>query len=166
MKPQLKHILRENGKEYIRTYGDRLSPYVISVLLAVMNCGTNRNGYRSFFCDHCHSIKRVPFSCKKRLCPSCSQWANHRFANNFAQRMLPVTHRHLTMTVPRMLWSMIHDDPDKQRALVQASYATIQQIMQIYLKVEVRPGALCVLHNYGRDLKMMESGIGSRIFPL
>jgi hypothetical protein len=153
VKPKLKHILKENGKEYIRTYGDRLSPYVITVLLAVMNCGTNRNGYRSFFCHHCHNIKRVPFSCKKRLCPSCSQWANHRFANNFAQRMLPVTHRHLTMTIPRMLWDIIHDDPDKQRLLVQASYKTIQQIMRIYLKVEVRPGALSVLHNYGRDLK-------------
>jgi hypothetical protein len=57
------------------------------------------------------------------------------------------------MTIPRMLWEIIHDDPKKQRALVQASFKTIQQIMQIFLKVNVRPGALCVLHNYGRDLK-------------
>lgn len=153
VKTKLKHILKEKGNEYIKTYGDTLSPYIISLILTVMNCCTKRNGYRSFFCPHCQSIKRVPFSCKKRLCPSCSQWANHRFATNFSQRMLPVTHRHLTMTIPRILWSIFHDDPDKQRLLVKASFETIQRIMRIYLHVDVRPGALCVLHNFGRDLK-------------
>jgi len=154
MKPKLKHILREKGNEFIKTYGEEFSPYVISVILAVINCCTNRNGYRSFFCYDCKRIRRIPFTCKKRLCPSCSQWANHHFAINFVQRMLPVTHRHITYGIPGDLWKMFHNNPKYRKLLIKAAYKTVQQAMRTYLPVDdIIPGALCVLHNFGRDLK-------------
>jgi hypothetical protein len=37
--------------------------------------------------------------------------------------------------------------------LLQAAYKTVREIMSIYLKKDVMPGAMCVLHNFGRDLK-------------
>lgn len=154
MKPKLKHILKDKSDGFIKTYGEELPPYVITVLLTVINCCTNRNGYRSFYCYHCQQIKRIPFTCKKRLCPKCSQWANHHFAVNFVQRMLPVTHRHITWGIPGDLWRMFHDNPHLRRLLIKASYTTVQQVMRTYLPVDdIMPGALCVLHNFGRDLK-------------
>lgn len=134
-------------------YGTKVSPYAISVLISVMNCCTPRNGYRSFFCVHCKVIKRIAFTCKKWLCPTCSVWASRKFAINFVQRMLPVTHRHLTMSIPDMLWGMFHDDNKLQKILIKASYETVRQMMVMYLHVDVMPGAMCVLHNFGRDLK-------------
>lgn len=130
-----------------------MSIYLITVLLSVMNCCSNRNGYRSFFCVECRHVKRVSFTCKKRLCPRCSQWANRRFAINFVQRMLPVTHRHLTMSIPDRLWGIFHGNRKLKKLLIKAAYLTVQQMMRTYLQVDVIPGAMCVLHNFGRDLK-------------
>lgn len=153
MKTKLKHILRDHGHEFIKSYGTKVSPYAISVLISVMNCCTTRNGYRSFFCVHCKIIKRIAFTCKKWLCPTCSVWSNRRFAINFVQRMLPVTHRHLMMSIPEVLWEIYHDDKHLQKLLIKASYETVRQMMVMYLHVDVMPGAMCVLHNFGRDLK-------------
>lgn len=153
VKHKLKHILKSHGHEFIKTYGDKLSPHIISVLLSVMVCGTIKNGYRSFFCSECGHVKRVPFSCKKRLCPSCSKWSSDRFAINFVQRMLPCTHRHLTMSIPDTLWCIFHDDPNLQKGLIRAAHATVVQTMSMCFGVEVKPGSMCVLHNFGRDLK-------------
>jgi len=153
VKPKLKYILKEHGHDFIKKYGSELSAYVVSVILAVMDCGTVKSGYRSFFCPDCGQLKRIPFSCKKRLCPSCSQWANREFAINFVQRMLPFTHRHLTMSIPDVFWGMVHDNPEFQKGLMRAAYVTVRQTMMMYLGVEVMPGMMGVLHNFGRDLK-------------
>lgn len=150
---QLKHILKTHGQEFIKTYGDKLSPHIVSVLLSVMVCGTIKNGYRSFFCHQCGHVKRVPFTCKKRLCPSCSQWTSNRFAINFVQRMLPFTYRYLTMSIPKVLWGIFHDDPELQKGLIRAAHATLAETMFMCLGVKVMPGSMCVLHNFGRDLK-------------
>lgn len=153
MKPKLKRILQIHGHEFFKAYGDKVSSHIVSVLLSVMVCGTLKNGYRSFFCPDCGHIKRIPFSCKQRLCPSCSQWSSDRFAINFVQRMLPYTHRHLTMSIPEKLWGIFHADPDLQKGLIRAAHATIVQTMSMCLGVAVMPGSMCVLHNFGRDLK-------------
>jgi hypothetical protein len=153
VKHKLKHILKSHGHEFIKTYGSELPSHVISVLLSVMFCGTLKNGYRSFFCPDCGHIKRIPFSCKSRLCPSCSQWSSDRFAINFVQRMLPYTHRHLVMSLPEMLWGIFHDNPSYQKELIRCAYQTVRQVMCMYLHADVMPGSMCVLHNFGRDLK-------------
>lgn len=153
MIPKLRYILQDKGHDFIKNYCGKISVYVVSVLLAVLNCGTERNGYRSFFCVKCQHVKRISFTCKKRLCPTCSQWANRSFAINFIQRMLPVTHRHLTMSIPEMLWNIFHDNPKLKKLLIKAAYKTIREAMCTYLPVNIMPAALCVLHNFARDLK-------------
>lgn len=40
-----------------------------------------------------------------------------------------------------------------QKMLQQRAYIAVKQTMELYLGGEVMPGALCVLHNFGRDLK-------------
>lgn len=110
MNTTLTYILQDKGHKFIKRYGGKMSIYLITVLQSVMNCCSDRNGYRSFFCVECKHVKRIPFTCKKRLCPKCSQWANRRFAINFVQRMLPVTHRHLTMSIPDRLWGIFHSN--------------------------------------------------------
>jgi len=57
------------------------------------------------------------------------------------------------MSIPDMLWGIFHDDTKLQKLLIKASYETVRQMMVMYLHVDVMPGAMCVLHNFGRDLK-------------
>ncbi len=40
-----------------------------------------------------------------------------------------------------------------QKMLLRTAYMTVKQTMELYVGGDVMPGALCVLHNFGRDLK-------------
>ena len=57
------------------------------------------------------------------------------------------------MSMPRMLWVIFHENPKLQKLHIKAAYTTIRQAMCTYLPVNIMPGAACVLHNFGRDLK-------------
>jgi len=153
MTPKLRYILKDKGPEFINIFGDKLSTYVIQTFLQVLQCGTGKLGYQSYFCVECRTVKRIRFTCKKRFCPSCSQWANRKFALSFVQRMLPVTHRHITFTIPKSLWHIVHNDPQMQKLLIQRAYLTVKHTMDIFLGGDVIPGAVNVLHNFGRELK-------------
>lgn len=121
--------------------------------MQVLQCGTGELGYRSFFCVDCGHVKRVHFSCKKRLCPSCGQWASRKFSIGFMEHMLPVTHRHLTLSIPADLWALVHKYQSMQKGLIRCAYRTVKETMELYCHTEMMPGATCVLHNFGRDLK-------------
>jgi len=54
--------------------------------------------------------------------------------------------------MPKMLWEIFHDNPKLQKLLIKAAYTTIRQAMCTYLPVHIMPAAMCVLHNFGRDL--------------
>lgn len=116
-------------------------------------CGTEENGYQSYFCWECGKVHRIRFSCKSRLCSKCGDKANEIFAEKFVRRMLPVTHRHIVFTIPDRLWGLFHRDPILQHGLSQAANRAVRRTMRIYLGREVTPGCMAVSHNYGRDLK-------------
>jgi hypothetical protein len=116
-------------------------------------CGTEKNGYQSYFCWECGKVHRIPFSCKTRLCSKCGDKANEIFAEKFVRRMLPVTHRHIVFTIPDILWKLIHSSPILQHGLSQAANRAVRKTMRIYLRREITPGCMAVSHNYGRDLK-------------
>jgi hypothetical protein len=153
MGPELRRILQEKGREFINAYREKLPEYIITVLLAVLSCCTFKNGYQSYFCQECKKVKRIPFSCKKRICPLCNKKANRKFALDFVQRMLPVTHRHVVFTIPACLWAIFHGNRQRLKLLITAVNVTVTQAMSMYLLVKVEPGIMCVLHGFGRDLK-------------
>lgn len=116
-------------------------------------CGTEKNGYQSYFCWECGKVHRIPFSCKSRLCSRCGDKANEIFAEKFVRRMLPVTHRHIVFTIPDILWKIFHSSSILQHGLSQAANRAVRKTMRIYLGREITPGCMAVSHNYGRDLK-------------
>jgi len=122
-------------------------------LQRAVRCGTEENGYQSYFCWECGKVHRIRFSCKTRLCIKCGDKANEFFAEKFVRRMLPVTHRHIVFTIPDRLWGLFHSDPTLQHGLSQAANRAIRKTMRIYLGREITPGCMAVSHNFGRDLK-------------
>ncbi len=122
-------------------------------LRKAIRCGTEENGYQSYFCWECGKVHRIRFSCKTRLCSKCGDKANEFFAEKFVRRMLPVTHRHIVFTIPDSLWGLFHSDPTLQHGLSQAANRAIRKTMRMYLGREITPGCMAVSHNFGRDLK-------------
>jgi hypothetical protein len=152
-KPKLKHILEENANSYLKNFGYEMRVVEQETLRKTLQCRTEQNGYQSYFCIECGAVQKIRFSCKTRLCSECGDKANEIFAEKFVRRMLPVTHRFITYTVPDKLWELFHSTPSLQQGLSLASKNTLEKTMRIYLGKEITPGSMTVLHNYGRDLK-------------
>jgi len=152
-KPKLKYILEENANSYLKNFGYEMRVVEQETLQKTLQCRTEQNGYQSYFCIECGTIQKIRFSCKTRLCSKCGDKANEIFAEKFVRRMLPVTHRLITFTVPDKLWGLFHSTPSLQQGLSLAAKNTLEKTMRIYLGKEITPGSMTVLHNYGRDLK-------------
>lgn len=125
----------------------------IESLQKAIQCGTEENGYQSYFCVECETVHRIRFSCKTRLCSKCGEKANETFAERFVRRMLSVTHRHIVFTIPDILWGIFHSDSKLQHGLSRGAKQSIEKTMRLYLGRDVTPGCMAVLHNFGRDLK-------------
>lgn len=49
----------------------------------MLDCGDFKNGFATFICVNDGEIKRIPFSCKGRLCVRCGK----RHADEWAERI-------------------------------------------------------------------------------
>lgn len=106
------------------------------------------------YCPKCDESKTIYFSCKSSYCPYCGKKANKIFVQKFVDKMLPVTHRHLTMTMSSKLWKIFQENPQLQKKLIKTSFTTVEETMYIFTKKKLVPGGLGVIHTYGKDLKI------------
>ena len=67
--------------------------------------------------------------------------------------MIPYKHRHVVMGMPSSLWQIYHQRPEAKKKLLKAAYSCVRQCMIICYQRDIMPGAMCVLHTFGRDLK-------------
>ena len=153
LKVQLRHILEDKGQEYLNRFGREMRAVEQESLGKMLVCGSEENGFQSYFCAECEQVHRMTFSCKTRLCPRCGRKANERFAEKFVRRMLPVTHRHVVFTLPDVLWGIFHENVVLLKGMLKAASNALKRMMSMYVGREVVPGCMAVLHNSGRDLK-------------
>jgi hypothetical protein len=130
-----------------------MRPVEREVLKKTIHCGTEYNGYQSYFCTACEVAHHILFSCKTRLCGWCGAKANEKFADAFVRRMLPVSHRHITFTMPRELWPIFHRNAALQQELSRAAFRAVKNAVVLALGLMITLGCMNVLHNFGRDLK-------------
>ncbi|TKJ45629.1 hypothetical protein CEE35_03080 [Candidatus Aerophobetes bacterium Ae_b3b] len=62
-------------------------------------------------CLNCGEEKIIPFSCKSRLCPSCSHIHLEKRIIKIKSIMIKgVGHRHVVLTTPKELWGYFFKD--------------------------------------------------------
>ena len=62
--------------------------------------------------------------------------------------MFNVVHRHITFTIPDVLWSEFEQEAGWRGILFQAANVTLRKVMGLEC------GVVAVLHPYGKDLKV------------
>ena len=74
-------------------------------------CGLLEFGYVLVKCEACGEASEVPFSCKSRLCPSCSARRAHETAVHLVDSVLPhVPYRQWTVSFPYALrWRLVKE---------------------------------------------------------
>lgn len=115
---------------------------------ALMKCRTAALGKDVYKCDDCGREHEVYFSCKHRFCPTCSWSDTQSWASVLHGQLLNVPHRHVVMTLPHLLHSLIRKNSKFfYETLMRESSNMLKDYMKKRYKVDI--GVVCVLHTYG-----------------
>jgi len=120
----------------------------------ILKCQTSALGFTTFFCEKCSAVKKVFHTCKSRFCNSCGiKYAKER-ATVIAAKCINCKHRHLVFTIPEELRVFFRKDRSLLHLLFTAASQTILSYFYDLNKSQnFKPGIICVLHTFGRDLK-------------
>lgn len=148
----IKDILKNHWPSFIKTH--KLRQVVIDEVEKVIKCGDWHNGYTSYRCPHCGSMKIVPFRCHSRFCNTCGVAYQSDRAASIAAKLFRCKHRHIVFTIAEELRFYFR----KYRFLLDILFKTASSVIirfttQINKKEQLIPGMVCGLHTFGRDLK-------------
>lgn len=120
----------------------------------LLKCGDPENGFIQLRCLSCGETKIIPFSCKSRLCPSCSRiHLQERIIKIKSIMIKGVGHRHVVLTTPKELWNYFRRDRYLLKVMGDAGAELIRDILKFYRKKEgIEPGIILAIQTSGRSL--------------
>lgn len=151
----IKQIFQDNWDNFVSNNTDiTIRTVVFEEVNKIINCGNPDFGYALYVCDHCGKFLKVPFRCKSRFCNTCGvKYAQDR-ALSMAKKSIRCKHRHIVFTMSDKLWPYFQ----KYRFLLDglfdaASQAVLSWFHELNKSQDFKPGIMCTLHTFGRDLK-------------
>jgi hypothetical protein len=120
-----------------------------------LDCGDLEHGFARIRCDHCQKDHLLAFSCKGRwFCPSCHQKKVQLFGALLTETILfPVPHRHVTLTIPKLLRPYFRYHRDLLKDLCRIAHECVLDVMRITLdQPDGMPGIVMAIHTFGEYL--------------
>ena len=143
---------REWESRFQERYGC-LRREVLGTLDKYLNCGILAHGCARAVCESrsCGQSILIPFSCKKRICPSCAAKRALIFGDHLHEEVLAkVPHRHLVLSLPKRLRGFFRYDRRLNKILFKAGWRSVRELFEAILPG--RPGAVLVLQTAGESL--------------
>ena len=114
-----------------------------------------RGGYSVYICIECGEQKKIPHSCKSRICSSCGKRHADEWAEKINKEMYAVPYRHIILTVSDRLWIYFEGNAPMQKLMLVTAGEVMKEIVRKFnsQKKKAEPGIIMVLHPFGRDLK-------------
>jgi len=129
-----------------------VSAEAAAAITAFLNCGDLHAGFTRLHCPDCDHEFLSPFSCKQRgLCASCHQRRTLVEGAFIADEIcVPVPHRHLVLTIPRL----IRNTFKLNRALVGELYRAAHSAITAWLRLHSgqpngQPGLVVSVKTFG-----------------
>ncbi len=152
-------LIRRHFDEFRQVYEQRFEgqygyhrAVVTEVLEKYLGCGNPTNGFARVRCEKCNYEYLLTFSCKCRyFCPSCHQ-KRLLIMGEFLkeQVLLPVAHRQIVWTLPKMLRVYFRNHRALLGKLSRCAYSTLKELYQTVLqRDDVLPGAFIAVHTFG-----------------
>ena len=116
-----------------------------------LKCGILDFGFARVRCGACGEELMVAFSCRVRICPSCMKKRQILFGEFLAEEVLePVSHRHLTFSIPRRLRVYFRNHRGLLAGLSRCAWeATLEALRQELGLPEGMGAAVNLLHTWG-----------------
>jgi hypothetical protein len=151
-------LVEQHLEEFLRVYPDRfakqhgpLRPVVERVLRRFLTCGLVEHGFARAWCETCRLSYLIPYSCRGRsFCPSCEKKRSILWAEWLREEVLePVPHRHLVLTMPRLLRPLFRRRRELLLDLSQCGAEALSEYMRRELAADVQPGIVVSIATSG-----------------
>ena len=150
----LKTILQRNDNwwRFYEEFKPRIRPAITSAVVNLLSCGNTVRGFIGFSCENpnCSHTKRIPFSCKNRLCSSCGKKATAIWIHKQTRHFPEAPYQHITFTMPCEFWDLFWHNRFLQNLICALAADCIKTIAKKY---GVTTGIFLAIHTFGRDLK-------------
>lgn len=154
---RLKEIFENEWDSFVRSSDSEelKRPAVIKNIWKMLHCKTLWLGLQVYQCEkHQKVVRVVPNTCKSRFCPSCGYKANLVWLNKLLEKALPCDHQHLIFTLPWELRDLAKHNRRKIFNLMsRCLWRTIKQFINKQKNLGYQPGAVAILHTFGKGLK-------------
>jgi len=147
-------VFRQHEQEFLKRWGDRLSPHQRKAFRDIGACRTAALGARREQCDHCSQQSLVFHSCRNRACPKCQARSRDRWLARTARELLPVPYSHVTFTLPHQLCQLAIRNPRVMyNILFQAASEALLTLGADSRHIGAHLGFLAVLHTWDQQLR-------------
>jgi Transposase zinc-binding domain/Putative transposase len=136
----LEELLRVWPERFARQHGP-LRPVVERVLREFLKCGLLEHGFARLWCSKCRRSVLVAFSCRGRsFCPSCEKKKQLLWAEWLRDVIAPVPHRHVVLTIPRLLRPLFRRRRELLVELARAAAEATAELLRRATGEDLRPG--------------------------
>ena len=128
------------------------APVVERVLREFLKCGLVEHGFARLWCSLCRSSVLVAFSCRGRsFCPFCETKKQLLWAEWLREDvLLPVAHRHVVLTIPRLLRPLFRRRRELLGELARAGAEALKELLRHASgEAEARPGIVVSVASAG-----------------
>lgn len=129
-------------------------PVVNKEIHKMMNCQNPNLGHALYVCEHCGKFMCVPFTCKSRFCNCCGIKYQQQRSLTLSSKLINCKHRHIVFTIPIELRFIFRKNRKLLDTLFKSAAQTVLDWFYHQNKSQnYKPGIICALHTFGRDLK-------------
>jgi hypothetical protein len=121
------------------------------VLRGFMRCGLVEHGFARLWCPTCRTSVLCPYSCRGRsFCPSCEKKHQLLWAEWLQKEVLaPVPHRHVILTMPRLLRGIFRKRRELLLDLAQCATEAVAEYVRRGVGADTRPGVVVSIATSG-----------------
>lgn len=147
--------LNDNWETYLKSGIYKVREVEKREVEKMLSCMDPEKGYSVYMCADCGNTKKVPHSCKSRICSICGKKHADEWAEKINREMYAVPYRHIILTVSDQLWPYFEGNSKLQKLMLDTAAAVMKEIVKEYngKDKKAEPGMIMVLHPFGRDLK-------------
>ena len=131
-----------------------IRPVVIKEVNKMIKCKTSALGSNLWQCPNCDYEHFQYNTCKSRFCNSCGVKYSKQRTLTIMSKLVNSKHRHLTFTIPDILWDYFREDRTRLNILFDAVNITISSwCKELNKKENYKPGFILSIHTFGADNK-------------
>ncbi len=149
----LQSLLQQHFPKFSKTHS--LPLFQHKTIRHLMACRTAKLGGHTQYCENGHVNGVWYNSCKDRSCPQCKGIRSERWLLKTDSVLLRNPHHHIIFTLPHelnILW--IFNRALMADILFRAVNETLQQLSNDKRYLNAKPGFICALHTWGRNLSL------------